>query len=43
MREAVASGLIRVAYEPTKTNVADLLTKVLPAWRRDELIDTIMF
>jgi hypothetical protein len=42
MREAVAAGLIRVAYEKTETNIADLLTKVLPAWRRDELNDRVM-
>ena len=29
-REAIAAGVIRVAKEDTKTNIADLLTKCLP-------------
>jgi hypothetical protein len=28
-REAVATGMIRVAYKPTKSNFADLLNKIL--------------
>jgi hypothetical protein len=27
VREAVAAGMIRVAWEPTDTNIADMLTK----------------
>lgn len=42
-REAVAAGVMRVAWEDTKTNLADLLTKMLPQVRRDELIDRFMF
>ena len=30
-REAVAAGIIRVAYENTLTNLADVLTKCQPA------------
>jgi hypothetical protein len=41
-REAVAGGWIRIAYESTKTNLADLLTKPLAAQRRGELLDMFM-
>ena len=30
VREAIAAGVIRVAKEDTATNVADMLTKLLP-------------
>jgi hypothetical protein len=43
VREAVASGLVRVAHEGTKTNISDLLTKVLPAVQRDPHIDSFMY
>jgi hypothetical protein len=42
-REAVASGMIRVAYENTLSNLADLLTKPLPQPRREVLIDCFMY
>jgi hypothetical protein len=42
-REAVASEMIRVAYESTDTNLADLLTKTLPQPRREFLIDCFMY
>jgi hypothetical protein len=29
VREAVAAGTIRIAWEPTDTNIADMLTKCL--------------
>ncbi len=29
MREAVAAGTIRIAWEPSDTNIADMLTKCL--------------
>ena len=42
-REAVASGMIRVAYVNTLLNLADVLTKPLPKARRDALIDLFMY
>lgn len=30
VREAAAMGELIIAYEPTKTNVSDLMTKALP-------------
>ena len=43
VREAVAAGIIRIAWEDTNTNLADLLTKLLPRVRREELVDYFMF
>ena len=42
-REAVAAGTIRVAKEGTKTNLADLFTKVLTADRRRFLLDRFTY
>ena len=42
-REAVASGVARVAKEDTTTNLADLFTKILPRERREELLDKFMY
>ena len=42
-REAVASGMIRVAYVNTLLNLADVLTKPLPKARRDALIDLFTY
>ena len=42
-REAVASGVCRIAKEDTMTNLADLFTKVLPKARREELLDRFMY
>ena len=42
-REAVASGICRIAKEDTRTNVADLFTKALGKPRRDELLDRFMY
>ncbi len=42
--EAVAAGTGRVAKEGTKTNLSDLLTKLLPqASRREELLDKFTY
>jgi hypothetical protein len=43
VREAVAAGVIRVAWEDTNTNLADLLTKTLPRVKRETLMDYFMF
>ena len=42
-REAVASGMIRVAKENTETNLADLFTKPLSSTRREKLLDGFMY
>lgn len=42
-REAVAAGIVRVAKEDTKTNLADLFTKVLSKVKREELLDKFMY
>ena len=42
-REAVAAGTIRVAKEGTKTNLADLFTKVLTADRKRFLLDRFTY
>ena len=42
-REAVAAGTVRIAKEPTETNLSDLFTKVLSQARRDELINRFMY
>jgi hypothetical protein len=38
----VAGGWIRIVYEPTKTNLADLLIKPLSAQQRGQLIECVM-
>lgn len=43
VREAVAMGIIRVAWEDTHTNLADLLTKLKIAAKRKRLIDRFMY
>jgi hypothetical protein len=40
-RESVAVGIMRVAKENTMTNLADLLTKLLPYSRKRELLYNI--
>ena len=42
-REAVAAGTIRIAYESTKTNLADVFTKILAAITRNALFDKFMY
>ena len=42
-REAVAAGTVRVAKEGTKTNLADLFTKIVPQVRREELLDKFTY
>jgi hypothetical protein len=43
VREAAAAGVLEVIKEDTKTNLADLFTKVLHADRRRELIGSILY
>jgi hypothetical protein len=42
-REAVAAGTIRVTKEDGKTNLADILTKLLPQVTKDYLCDKFMY
>ena len=38
-REAVAASTIRIAKEPTATNLSDLFSKMLPQFVREKLLD----
>jgi hypothetical protein len=38
-REAVAAGTMRVSKEGTETNLSDLFTKIMPAPKRNNLLD----
>ena len=42
-REAVATGVARIAKEETATNSADLYTKMLVKIRRETLLDKFMY
>ena len=42
VREAVAAGTIRIAYERSETNLADILTKLLPGPKLKELCQRIL-
>ena len=41
-RELVAAKVIRIAKEPTGTNISDPLTKLMPSYVRDKLYDRFM-
>ena len=43
VRDLVAAGVIRVAWEDTKTNVADPLTKLHTRTVRERLVDYFMY
>jgi hypothetical protein len=42
-REAQASNMVRIAWEQGETNLADILTKLLPGPRLRELIGHILY
>jgi hypothetical protein len=42
-REAQAAGIVRIAWEPGQTNLADLLTKLLARPRLQELIQYVLY
>ena len=42
VREAAAAGIIRVGKEDTKTNIADILTKILPRAEKDAKLESCM-
>ena len=43
VREAIAAGTIRVAKEGTKSNLADILTKLMPGTKMKELLCNILW
>ena len=43
VRERAAAGVVIINYEPTNTNLADMLTKTLPAVKRQALARCILF
>jgi RPA family protein len=43
VREAQAAKIIRVAKEPGETNLADILTKLMPGPRMKELLERILW
>ncbi len=43
VREAVAAGTIKVAKENTQTNLADVLTKLMPGPKMKELLEHILW
>jgi hypothetical protein len=42
-REAVAAKTIRIAKEDSETNLADVFTKIMPAFKRNGLLDKFMY
>jgi len=42
-RQAVAAGVIRISKEDSKTNLADLFTKILPRATREFLLDLFTY
>ena len=42
-REAVAAGIMRVAKEPSESNYADALTKLLPYSKKQELLGVLLY
>jgi hypothetical protein len=43
VREAIASGIGKVSYEPTASNKADMLTKVQSGVKRQRIAQTVLF
>ena len=42
IRESVAQGIMRVAKEPTETNLADALTKIVPYEHKKMLLGPLL-
>ena len=42
IRESVASGKILLYYEKSKSNIADLFTKLLPRHKRQEFVRCVL-
>jgi Reverse transcriptase (RNA-dependent DNA polymerase) len=43
VRERAASGAVAVSYEPTETNLADMLTKIQPGPTRKRLVSGVLY
>ena len=43
VRECMAAGAVRIAHEPGVTNVADMLTKILSAWKLKDCVKCCLF
>jgi hypothetical protein len=43
IRESVAAGILRVAKENNLSNLVDVLTKLLPWWRKAELLTSVLY
>jgi hypothetical protein len=43
VRESIAAGIARVAYEPSQSNKADMLTKVQSGTERQHIAQTVLF
>ena len=43
VHESVASGMCKIAYEPSKTNLADLLTKIQTGTEWAQLASMILY
>ena len=43
VRERAAAGIIEVSYEPTETNLADMLTKIQDGPTRKRLSEKVLF
>jgi hypothetical protein len=43
VQEGVAAGIVRTVYEPTGSNKADILTKLLPGPATRQIIRTILY
>jgi hypothetical protein len=43
VRESVAAGWVKIGYEKTKTNLADMLIKVKTRTERKRLADVVLF
>jgi len=43
VREAAAADIVRIAYEPSETNLADILTKIQPGTVRKRKVEQILY
>ncbi len=43
IRESAAAGILRVAKIPTGRNYADALTKILPMYKRNDLLNSLLY
>jgi hypothetical protein len=43
VRERAAAGTVAISYEPTESNLADMLTKIQPGPTRKKLVENVLF